>query len=214
MNIPHVSLEDIASELKCSSVDDLYAQVGFGDRRAPAVAGAALQLERTRADAADTELRLDRAKKKKRPPSGLSLDGVNDIEGNRARCCNPLPGDAVVGFVSRGRGMVIHRRDCAQILETREPERLVDIDWGADGGELHAVALEVHANDRPGLLGELLKLVAHLGVYITGAQAHADRKGSSVIQLALEFRSTRHVAQVLDRLDRHPEVTFVRRADG
>jgi (p)ppGpp synthase/HD superfamily hydrolase len=214
VNLEHVSLEEIATALKCASIQDLYAHVGFGDRRPQTVSTTALHIERARTNAAQAEVLVAKAKQRRRAPSGLSVDGVGDIQGVRAKCCSPLPGDDVVGFVTRGRGMVIHRRACAQLQDTREPERLVDVDWGPDGAELHSVAIEVHASDRPGVLGDLLKLIAQMGVYVSSAQLHADRQGNSVIRLGLEFHSARQVSQALERMARHPDVSLVRRVDA
>src|SRR5690606_18714444 len=76
---------------------------------------------------------------KRRDARGLRLDDIDDIEARRGRCCNPVPGDDVVGFVTRGRGIVIHRRHCANVRDTDEPERIVEIDWGTAATERYPV---------------------------------------------------------------------------
>ena len=77
--------------------------------------------------------------------------GVDDILGKRARCCNPVPGDNVVGFVSRGRGIVIHRRDCPNVVHSQEPERLMEIDWGQDRRNNYTVTIMVDLANRVGV---------------------------------------------------------------
>lgn len=211
LELHHVDLATIARELKCADLEDLYAQVGFGDRRAQQVASTALHLEKRQAPPAEELTPLPPLPARPKPPRGVVFDGVDDVLGQRARCCNPLPGDDVVGFVTRGRGLVIHRRDCAQIAESKEPERVVDIEWGATAGDMHGVDIEVLAHDRPGLLADLFKLLNHLGAHVVSAQTDSTRGTSTRMQLRLECRSLRHMLDVLERLDHHRDVQTVRR---
>jgi GTP pyrophosphokinase len=210
--LKQVSIEAIATDLGYPNTDDLFAAIGFGDRRPQIVATSALGLDKKHAEKpAEPAMPHQPARKKASASSGIVIDGAADIAGNRARCCNPLPGDDVVGFVTRGRGLVIHRRDCANIQDTAEPERLVDVFWGPYSDEMHSVAFDLTTNDRPGVLGDLLRLVSHLGAYIASAEAHSNKSGSSSLRLSLDFKNARHVEQVLDRLDHHPDVLEVRR---
>jgi RelA/SpoT family (p)ppGpp synthetase len=211
LELKQVSIEAIADDLGYPSTDDLFAAIGFGDRRSHIVATSALGLDKKHAEK-PLELALPhQPAKKKVVTSGIVIDGAADIVGKRARCCNALPGDDVVGFVTRGRGLVIHRRDCANIQDTAEPERLVDVFWGAQSDEMHNVALDLTTSDRPGVLGDLLRLVSHLGAYIASAEAQGNKSDSSSLRLSLDFKNARHVEQVLDRLYHHPDVLEVRR---
>jgi GTP pyrophosphokinase len=149
--------------------------------------------------------------RKKKSASGLRLDGVDDILGKRARCCNPVPGNDVVGFVTRGRGIMIHRRDCSNIVKANEPERLVDIDWTPGEAEKHHVDIEIRANDSAGLLRDVTNLVSTMGVNITSARAEGNRGGSAWLSLSLELASAEQVVKVMQRIDRHPAVLEVRR---
>jgi RelA/SpoT family (p)ppGpp synthetase len=208
-----VSLEQIAHELGHPDVEELFAAVGYGDRRSATVTSAALSLE-GREKAHEPPAILAPVPRPMPAPRGISLDTVDDIQGQRARCCNPVPGDDVVGFVTRGRGLVIHRRGCAQVkhIQEHEPERLVEVRWGALAQEKHNVAIEVTVTDRPGVLGDLLKLVANQGAYIASVEAHSTRKGDTQLRLSLDCRDATHVAQVLERLGHHPEVIALRRS--
>ena len=142
------------------------------------------------------------------------MGGADDVLGRRARCCNPVPGDDVVGFVTRGRGIAIHLRTCAHVVSSPEPERLVDIDWGADHTESHAVDVEIRVHDRAGVMGELSKLVSAMGVNINSARADGNQGGAAWIRLGLDCKSADQVALVIERIDRHPEVLEVRRLRG
>jgi len=207
-----VTLEQLAEELGHPDVDDLFAAVGYGDRRPATVTSAALSVEGRARGPEEPVIPVPVA----RPvlaPRGISLDQVDDIQGQRARCCNPVPGDDVVGFVTRGRGLMIHRRSCQQVrhIQEHEPERLVEVRWGAADHEKHNVDIEVTISDRNGVLGDLLKLVANQGAYIASVEAHSTRRGDTKLALSLDCRDSAHVAQVLERLGHHPEVLALRR---
>ena len=117
----------------------------------------------------------------------------------------------MVGFVSRGRGILIHRRDCPNVVNTEEPERLVNIDWGGGEGERHAVDVEIRANDRPGLLRDLSTVISHAGVNITAARAEGRKDGSATLRLGFEFASADQVVKTLQRLANHRDVFSVQR---
>ncbi len=209
LDLERVTLEEVAHELGYDGVEEMYAAVGYGDRRSSTVASAALSLE-------GRNKRATHAFPLPSPrvvplPRGISLHEVPDVLGQPARCCNAVPGDDVIGFVTRGRGLVIHRRNCSQLRGIQEPERLVEVQWGNEVGEKHPVDIEVTTTERADLLGDLLKLVANQGVYISSVQAQGARRGEASVRLSLECRDAGHVAQVLERLAHHPEVITLRR---
>lgn len=212
LDLEHATIEEVAHALDYPSVDDLYAAVGYGDRNAHSVSSAALTLEREKAPPEEPTLpSTPPPPPTRQTASGLRLGGSDEVMGRRANCCSPVPGDDVVGFVTRGRGIVIHHRRCPNILATPEPERLVEIDWGADPSQRHLVEIEVQATDRSGLMGELTKLVTAIGVNIRSARADSDRGKAARIRLGLDCRSADQVAQVIDRVSRHRDVLEVRR---
>jgi GTP pyrophosphokinase len=208
VDLKRTKLEELPKALGLASLDDLYAAVGYGDKSAQLVVGTALQLERAGAPEAEPAP-LRAPKPRTRSTSGLSLDGVSDVLGNRARCCSPLPGDAVVGFVTRGRGLVIHRRDCANVHDSPEPERWVDVDWGPEAREGHAVQIEVLAQDGPALLGELTRLAGALGAKVFEARSEPSARGVR-LRLAVETRSAGQLASLLQRLRGARDVQDVR----
>jgi len=215
MGLEHVTVQEIARELEYESLEDLYAAVGFGDRSPQAVGSAALRLERQKAPPEEPEVPSSvPLHQKRRIPTGISFGGVDDILGKPARCCNPVPGDPVVGFISRGRGLTIHRRDCKHLAASaeHERERLVEVDWGAGEGETFLVDVLIRAQDRPGLLRDVSALVAQSGVIMTAARADASpRDGSASLRLSLEFASADEVAKLLGKLGLFSGVTEVRR---
>jgi GTP pyrophosphokinase len=212
LDLSYATLDHIAELLKYASVDDLYAHVGFGDRSSQSIASAALSVEKDLAPPEEPELPPSvPPSRRKGNTSGLRLHGVDDILGKTARCCNPVPGNDVVGFVTRGRGIVIHRKNCTNIVNALEPERLVDIDWTPGDADRHTVDIEIRANDSAGLLRDMSNLVSTMGVNITSARAEGNRAGAAWLRLSLELSSAEQVVKVMQRLDRHPSVLEVRR---
>jgi len=213
LDITQVSHEELAAKLDYPSIEDMFAAVGYGDRHPQGIGTAALALDRARTPAPEPTLEAFPATlpTKRKSTGGLSLHGVDDILGNRARCCNPVPGDRVVGFVSRGRGIVIHRKDCVHVRTTDEPERLVEIDWGGTQGERHVVDVEIRAQDRAGLLRDVSNLLATEDVNLSSARAEGNKDGSAWLRLSLEIKTSEQMARVMQRIDAMPEVLEVRR---
>jgi GTP pyrophosphokinase len=211
--LEHTGVAAVAESLKYDSVEDLYAAVGFGDRSPQAVTSVALSLEREKAEPEEPSVPSSvPLQRKRRAPSGISLQGVDDILGKRAACCNPVPGDPVIGFISRGRGLTIHRRDCRHVAGTMERERLVEMDWGPAAGETFLGDVLIRAHDRPGLLRDISGLVSDNGVNMTAARADArPRDGTAALRLTLEFASADQVARLLAKLGQYPGVLEVRR---
>ncbi|MCZ7686181.1 MAG: bifunctional (p)ppGpp synthetase/guanosine-3',5'-bis(diphosphate) 3'-pyrophosphohydrolase [Sandaracinaceae bacterium] len=182
LDLKHATLADVAAALRYPGLEELYAAVGYGDRSTHSVASAALSIELEKAPPPPPPMEEPAPAPSKQVARGVRINRVDEVVGRRARCCNPVPGDDVVGFVTRGRGIAVHLRRCPHVSSTSEPERLVEIDWGSDGSEVHGVELEIRAHDRAGLMGELSKVVSAVGVNITSARAEgaaAAARGSA-----------------------------------
>src|SRR5690606_25953294 len=131
---------------------DFLAKLGFGDVSSQSVAGRLLEAERERTKA-EAPLPPSKPSKPVKPgSSGVSIGGVDDVLSTPANCCHPVPGDPVIGYITRGRGVVIHRRDCPNVRNHPEPERLMELHWGPTLGDVYPVEIQVVAHDRAGLL--------------------------------------------------------------
>lgn len=198
----------IALALEIDEVEDLYAALGYGDRSVQAVVSAALELERT--DKKEPELAFAPAPPSARGASGVTLHGVSDVLGKRARCCNPLPGDQVLGFVTRGRGIVIHRRDCGNVRQSPEPERWVEIDWGPGEREAHSVEIEVLAQSSSGLLNRVVRLLTQFGVEVSAANTLPHREAGVRLRMTLQARDSAQLANAMQRVAAFGDVESVR----
>jgi RelA/SpoT family (p)ppGpp synthetase len=210
--VHNIPLLNVAAALGFASEDELFAAVGHGRKRPQAVSAAALGLEpKEPKEVAVPAAPSAVASHPVKAARGLTLHGIADVQAKPGACCHPVPGDEVVGFVTRGRGVVIHRRDCAELQRSPEPERIVAIDWHSERDERLPVEIEVQAVDSNHLIGELTSKTASLGAKVISAGASAMGDGSAVVRMTVECKDTDQLAALLSRLGREPDVLAVRR---
>jgi len=132
--------------------------------------------------------------------SNIEVLGTGDLLTQLARCCNPVPGDPVIGYVTRSRGVTVHRRDCHNVLHEDEPERLVEVEWGGDR-QLYPVAVRIEAWDRVGLLRDIGSIVAEDKVNMQGVrtQEHSDRTVS--VYITLQTTGVDQLTRLLSKLE-------------
>jgi GTP pyrophosphokinase len=144
-------------------------------------------------------------------PSNMQVMGVGDLLTKLANCCKPVPGDDIVGYTTRGRGVVYHRRDCPNIAALPDPERLVPVSWGAESQATHAVAVRLLAWDRVGLLKDISTMLADERVNILSVltQTHDDR--TVTLLLTVEVEGVSQLSRIMHRLESVRDVHEVRR---
>ncbi len=204
-------LDEVASSFGYDQVEELHAAVGHGDLGAHTIAVRVLEALTPPEPPAPPPTQ---APSKPTPGGarGVRLDGVSDILSQAARCCAPVPGDDVIGFISRGRGVVIHRRNCVNMVNCHEPERVVEIDWGGDRKHRYPVSLNVETIDRPGAFRDVANVISNLGVNMRSARSQSDPSGQVAnINVTIDASTAEEVVRLLDRLERLPVVLGVRR---
>ncbi len=144
---------------------------------------------------------------------GIKIQGVDGLMVRYAQCCQPVPGDAVVGYVTQGRGISIHRSDCPNLLTLAADERRVEIDWQETAGEAFRVRLAVSAEDRRGLYADLMEAISQTGTNIRGADLQT-RDGSVFGNVFVEVDNLTHLAKVLKAVRRVRGVTHVERREA
>lgn len=209
-------LDLVALELDRERIEDVFALIGFGELTARTAV--ARSMEALAPEPEPEPLPPPRPApeaKRKKVAGGVSLDGVGDIMSQTARCCGPVPGDDVVGFITRGRGIMIHRRDCANVVHAVEPERLVEIDWGRDRAHRYPVTLRVACEDRPGMFRDVAEVISAQGLNLRSARTESAAKGQrAAIVVELEVSASEEVVRVMDRLEQLASVSGVRRVRG
>jgi GTP pyrophosphokinase len=132
---------------------------------------------------------------------GVKIQGVDGLLVRYAQCCQPLPGDTVVGYVTQGRGISIHRADCRNLLTLQEGDRRVEIDWQEQEGESFAVRLTLNAEDRRGLYADVLQAVAQTGTNISRVDLHT-KDGAAFGTVIIEVDNLTHLAKVVRAIRR------------
>ncbi|GAB4520067.1 MAG: bifunctional (p)ppGpp synthetase/guanosine-3',5'-bis(diphosphate) 3'-pyrophosphohydrolase [Anaerolineae bacterium] len=208
-----VSYETIAKLFNFESVDDLLAAIGYGDINPQQIATKVMDLERR-----DQEAVPATDGERPSPPipmDGVSVTGVSGLLTHPARCCNPLPGDEIVGYVTRGRGVSIHKRDCPNILFIAEPERLIEVSWGVEQQRTYPVSIIVRAFDRAGLLRDIATVVADEKVNMREAQAITGLKdNTAVITATIDVTGIAQLSRLLTKIEQLPNVLEARRQVG
>ena len=208
----HERVHEVALAMNYQSVDDLLAAVGHGLASAhtvverlklkPEPPPAVLEMPRAPAPAPERKI-------------GISASGEEGLLTKLSKCCNPLPGDAVTGYVSRGRGMIIHRVDCPNAIKIyqREPDRLVAVDWQVAGDEVYAADLQVLVVNRVGVLNSITSILSEARVNITQASVVTAPNGTGLVTLTVQVRSTDHLSMLMHRLESVNDVLEVRRSE-
>ena len=199
VGVESVSLEAVAATYtKYNKVDDFLAALGYGDMSVKGVGARALELEHPRAE--EPVVPAKAPTKQARP--SVSVAGVDDVMSRPARCCAPVPGDDVLGFITRGRGIVIHRADCPNVKNHPEPERWMELTWGTAPGETYPVEVQIVASDRRGLLRDIADLVALEGINMTSTHARASQDDTCIVETTLQIRTNDQLVRLLTKLAR------------
>ncbi|MGB3906781.1 MAG: bifunctional (p)ppGpp synthetase/guanosine-3',5'-bis(diphosphate) 3'-pyrophosphohydrolase [Anaerolineae bacterium] len=215
LGVERESYEDIAKLFRFKKVDDFLVAIGHGDINVHQVSTRVLDVEKER------EEELEELPPVVAPPTeapGVKVTGVGDLLTHLGGCCNPLPGDEIIGYITRGRGVTIHRPDCANVLRVLrdgDRERLIEVDWGGDLGTVHPVVVEVTAYDRKGLLKDITAVLDTEDVNMTSAIINTRRKDqTATIVATLEITGMDQLSRVLARIESLTNVLEARRQTG
>jgi GTP pyrophosphokinase len=217
LGVLHADLQPVLGKFNAGSVDDLLVLVALGDVGPNQVGRALLELERPASEPASGLPGRPSAKPSAptAKASTVTVQGVDNLLAQVARCCQPLPGEAIVGYLTRARGVSVHRPDCASFLRLAalQPARVLPVEWGARSGG-HEVALRIDATDRKWLLKDITTLIAQLGVQVLGLHAGQVRGGHGRVRLQLRVRVADYgqLGLLLGRIEALPGVASAQRA--
>jgi guanosine-3',5'-bis(diphosphate) 3'-pyrophosphohydrolase len=198
-------LVEIASQLHYRELDDFYAAIGYG-AVSPASVVSKLEVHD------DVAIALPEVAPPAAPSTtGVRVKGVGDLLVRFAKCCSPIPGDPILGYVTRGKGVTIHRATCPSVLSERDIERLIDVEWEAAGQQTYPITVRIEAIDRQGLLNEITNVVAEHKVNIVAASIGVHPDGMATLTATLKVTSLQQLSRVLSRIERVKDVTSVTR---
>lgn len=213
-------LMEAAKKFAFNDIEDMLSAVGFGGITAAQICTKVTEkLRKEQEEASQLELssemkEIKPAEKRSRPTNGVRVKGIDNLLVRFARCCNPVPGDDIVGYVTRGRGVSVHRSDCANLptsVEGEDAARVIEVDWESAIEANYSVDIEVTGHDRNGLLNEVLQAVSESKTNISAVTGRSDKNKMAMIHMTILIRNTDHLQSVVERIKRVKDVYTVHR---
>src|SRR5438105_4664091 len=206
-DLPEPKLLEIANLHKYPTVDDFMAAIGYGDLSPHAVVmRMSLNLE-----APGGDLRTIPLIPQVQPSPRVLVHGERGILTSIATCCQPVPGDAIVGYTTRGRGVTVHRADCINAVNAQDSARVVSVDWDMDATHLYPVAIKIEAWDRQGLMRDIATVVAENRVNMSALEVHVYDDKTAVVSATVEIDSLAQLSRLMEKLEGVKDVHTVAR---
>jgi GTP pyrophosphokinase len=200
---------EVGKAYNYDTLDDFFAAIGYG-------AVGAQQVVMRLGVVDDAELALPTVAPSNLPQrtGGVRVKGVGDLLVRFAKCCHPIPGDPIQGFITRGKGVTVHLRSCPTVMNEREVSRLIEVEWEATPTQTYPIAIRVEAFDRTGLLSDITQVVAEAKVNIVAANVHVMQDHTAVVIATLQVASVSQLARVMGRIEQLKDVISVQRDLG
>ena len=211
LGLRDTKLEDVAARFNFHNLDELLAEVGRGEISIAQIVNVLQVSEITQPRLPIGDERQTAAKPNE--PGSVMIRGVGNLLTQIARCCKPMPGDPIVGFITRGKGVMVHRGDCTNILNLKDERRtrLVEVDWGLSG-DVYAVSIRIEAYDRQGLLRDITNVLSNEKINLIRANTLTNQEDQSVaMDLTVEVTDTGQLSRLLDKIMQVPNVFEARR---
>ena len=205
--IGHDRLLEAARPYGHDTLDDFYAAIGYG-----AVSPQQVVMRLGVVD--DAQLTLPSVAPTPVRAGGVRVKGVGDLLVRFAKCCHPIPGDPIVGFITRGRGITVHLGRCPTVVNEREAARLIEVEWETAPAETYPIAIRVEAHDRTGLLNDIAGAVAESKVNIVAANVAVSQDHTATVMATLQVASVSQLARVMSRIEHVKDVLSVQRDLG
>ncbi|MGP9767505.1 GTP diphosphokinase [Halomonas sp. AOP13-D3-9] len=216
LDVEGLDLPKLAKAVNYLNADDMYAAIGAGDLRIGQVLHQAQQLfgESDDQEQLDRLLAKPKRQSSKATKSDITVLGVGNLKTSMANCCRPVPGEPIIGFITQGRGVTVHRQDCSNILQLRldEPQRIIEVEWGERAQTRYPVTIEIQAWDRSGLLRDVTGLLGNEKVNVLAVNTLTDTdEGIARLRITLEVDGLESLGRLFSRIQQLPNVTEVRR---
>lgn len=214
LELDELDLSLIAEEVNYKAIEDMYAALGAGDLRLSQIINAAQrQVEEEEAEP-QLDLGLAADSTQDTTTEGLHIRGVGNLLTTMASCCKPVLGDSISGYITQGRGISVHREDCANLiqLQEKEPERIIEVDWGDAGETTYPVDIYIEAFDRSGLLRDVMLILAAEDLNIVAANTLSDKRDNIArLTLTVEISRLEMLGKIMDKINQIPNVMEVHR---
>ena len=202
-------LVEVAKQYNFDAVDDFYAAVGYG-----AISAQQVVMRLGVVDDAQLALPTVAPAPQVARAGGVRVKGVGDLLVRFAKCCHPIPGDQITGFITRGKGVTVHLQSCPTVMNEREVGRLIEVEWEAEPTQTYPIAIRIEAYDRTGLLNDITQVVAENKVNIVAANVGVMPDHTAVVVATLQVASVAQLAKVMSRIEQLKDVLSVQRDLG
>lgn len=215
-------LQEAAAKYTFNDIEDMMSAIGFGGITAAQICTKLTEKMRKEAEEANQielsgemkEIKASAPNKKSRPNHGVTVKGVDNLLVRFARCCNPVPGDAIVGYITRGRGVSVHRMDCTNIPfgeDGEEADRVIEVEWEDSVEANYSVDIEITGHDRRGLLNEVLQAVSESKTNISAVTGRSVKNKMALIHMTVLIRNIDHLSAVVEKIKRVQDIYSVQR---
>ncbi len=212
------NLNRVAQKYNFSNIEDMYAAVGYSGITASQIATRLADKVRKKKDQETESLihsinEMKGTPQKRKTEVGVQVKGIDNLLIRLSKCCNPVPGDDILGYITKGRGVSIHRKDCPNIRVEDDESRFLPVEWegSTDQSKNYSVDIEINGFDRRGLLNEVLQAVAETKTNISAVSGRSDRNKMATISMTISIHNVSHLQKVVERIKRIPDVYAVRR---
>ncbi|KAF0865323.1 GTP diphosphokinase [Pseudomonas sp. LD120] len=215
LGLPQVDFDKLAEKANMKVAEDMFAALGAGDLRLAQLVNLAQQL--VEPERGDEQLELIPRKAAGYKPGkrgDIQIQGVGNLMTQMAGCCQPLPGDAIVGYITQGRGVSIHRQDCASVLQLagREPERIIQVSWGPVPVLTYPVDIIIRAYDRSGLLRDVSQVLLNERINVLAVNTRSNKEdNTALMSLTIEIPGLDALGRLLGRISQLPNIIETRR---
>ncbi|MCA2000901.1 MAG: TGS domain-containing protein, partial [Chloroflexi bacterium] len=199
LGLREVNYEKLARDLNYKTPEEMFIELGNGELSLSKVVKQFAENEE-----AEEIFEVTPSVRPKATANAIEVVGLKGMLSSMARCCNPMPGDPIIGFITRGRGATIHRQDCPNILRTQDRERLLQVKWG-QMERTYPVPIKIKAYDRQGLVSDISNLLADENINIADVKVNLNRSMAD-LRLTIEVKDLTQLSRVLARIENLPNV--------
>ena len=215
----HEYIAPMIERYRYKDLDEMYAAVGFGAISPVKIIARMLieyrkehKEEENEIEQKIEQLSKEKVKKVKPSGSGIVVKGIDNCLVKLSKCCTPLPGDEIIGYITKGRGVSVHRTDCTNVTDLiKEENRIIDVDWYNEEKTSYSVDIEVYANDRTGLLADIIKVVGETKAQLMSVNARANKERIAITEITVDVQSLEELNKVIKNIRKVDSVYEVNR---
>lgn len=210
-------IEDLVEKFNSQDEEGLYAAIGYGSLSAKNIANTLIDNYQKNIKKTDEEILKENQPKKKPKRSnklGISVQGESNLSVRLAKCCNPVPGDAIIGFITRGRGVSVHRSDCTNMINLNDPERAIQVEWDYDTSMSYNAEIVVEAVAKGGLLADITNRISDSNLRINSMESKTNADNINITNIVLEIQDIKELNRLIERLKNIENVINVYRVSS